>query len=75
MNKKNIHRQIIDSGETDVEPDTNSVRLLHNIHQKLDSSPALNCGFDRLLYKIDGIEKSQVQIVEKVEKENLKKKG
>lgn len=68
MNKKNIHRQIIDSDKTDVEPESNSVRLLHNIHQKLDNSPALNGGFDRLLYKIDGIEKSQVQIVEKVDK-------
>jgi hypothetical protein len=72
MNKKINHRQksIYTSDEDDeVESNgKNSVKLLHNIHQKLDASPALNGGFDRLLYKIDGIEKSQVQIVEKVDK-------
>jgi len=65
MNKKNIRRQLIEVDESDV--NESSVRLLHNIHKKLDDSPALNGGFDRLLYKIDGIEKSQVQIVEKVD--------
>jgi len=68
MNKKYIRRQIIDTDRDANDSDENSVRLLHNIHEKLDNSPALNGGFDRLLYKIDGIEKSQVQIVEKVDK-------
>jgi len=66
MNKKNNHRQHIDE---DVEDrDERSVRLLRTINDKLDNSPALNGGFDRLLFKIDGIEKSQGQIVEKVDK-------
>ena len=68
MNKKiNRRRNINDVTEHDDEPHE-SVALLHNIHHKLDNSPALNGGFDRLLYKIDGIEKSQVQISEKVDK-------
>jgi len=67
MNKKNNRRQIINFGTSD-ETDDDSVSLLQNIHKKLDASPALNGGFDRLLYKIDGIEKSQVQIVDKVDK-------
>lgn len=68
MNKK-INRHQSFSRESDaVEPDEKSVRLLHNIQEKLEGSPALNGGFDRLLYKIDGIEKSQNQIVEKVDK-------
>ena len=64
MNKKFNRKQ------THFDDDVDSVdqNLLHNIHHKLDNSPALNGGFDRLLYKIDGIEKSQVQIVEKVDK-------
>jgi len=65
MNKKNIRRQIIEVDESNV--NEKSVELLHNIHKKLDDSPALNGGFDKLLYKIDGIEKSQIQIVEKVD--------
>lgn len=72
MNKKNNHRQYykVEEDADDVDDDHNrkSVNLLQNIHHKLDNSPALNGGFDRLLYKIDGIEKSQGQIVEKVDK-------
>jgi len=67
MNKKTIRRQNFISDDM-VEDPKDSTRLLQNIHQKLDNSPALNGGFDRLLYKIDGIEKSQIQIVEKVDK-------
>ena len=54
--------------EDEVEEAQASNRMLKTIHQKLDNSPALNGGFDILLYKIDGIEKSQGQIVEKVDK-------
>ena len=64
MNKKFNRRQTIvhdSDGSSDED-------ILHNIHQKLDNSPALNGGFDRLLYKIDGIEQSQVQIEGKVDK-------
>jgi len=64
MIKKNIQKQNFASrGQKE-----DHQNILENIHQKLDNSPALNGGFDRLLYKIDGIEKSQVQIVEKVDK-------
>jgi len=64
MNKKYVQKRnsILGSDGDD------SQDLLHNIHKKLDNSPALNGGFDRLLYKIDGIEKSKNQIVEKVDK-------
>lgn len=68
MNKKINRRQTYVIEEPSDEVDESSVHLLHTIHKKLDASPALNGGFDRLLYKIDGIEKSQVQIVEKVDK-------
>lgn len=67
MNKKTVRRgtsKPVDEIDGPVE----STKLLHNIHQKLDSSAALNGGFDRLLYKIDGIENSQNQIVSKVDK-------
>ncbi len=67
MNKKFNRRQTIVHDE-DESPLSAERDMLQNIHQKLDNSPALNGGFDRLLYKIDGIEKSQVQIVEKVDK-------
>ena len=68
MNKKINRRQTYMPDEHEENADEHSVRLLHTIHKKLDASPALNGGFDRLLYKIDGIEKSQGQIVEKVDK-------
>jgi len=49
--------------------------LLDDIHRKIQSSAALNGGFDTLLYKIDKIEQSQgqlassqAQLVEKVDK-------
>lgn len=63
MNKKNIQRRGFERDENE-----ESSSLLQTIQKKLDSSAALNGGFDRLLYKIDGIEQSQNQIVEKVDK-------
>ena len=48
MNKKYNHRQIIDTDNSEISEE--SQRLLHNIHNKLDNSPALNGGFDKLLY-------------------------
>lgn len=69
MNKKNVRKKIFETEEDDVlENDPRSSKILQNIHKKLDTSAALNGGFDRLLYKIDGIEQSQSQIVEKVDK-------
>lgn len=77
MNKKNNRRQTIvskpnnDFGDDDANVDdvvAQSKSLLHNIHHKLDTSAALNGGFDRLLYKIDSIENSQNQMVGKVNK-------
>jgi hypothetical protein len=72
MNKKNNRRQTtVVSKPNQSYADDNEVEsknLLHNIHRKLDSSAALNGGFDRLLYKIDSIENSQNQIVGKVNK-------
>jgi len=65
MNKKINRRRLID--DTTDEPQE-SVKLLNNIHHKLHNSAALNGGFDKLIYMIDGIEKSQIQIVEKVDK-------
>ena len=67
MNKKINHRKIVETYVNDDSREESSSRLLQGIHHKLDNSPALNGGFDRLLYKIDGIEKSQGQIVEKVD--------
>lgn len=63
MNKKNIQRRGFERDDSE-----ESSSLLQTIQKKLDSSAALNGGFDRLLYKIDGIEQSQNQIVEKVDK-------
>ena len=42
--------------------------LLDDIHNKIIASPALNGGFDTLLYKIDKIEQGQGQLVAKVDK-------
>ena len=66
MNKKNVKKDHFFSDQ--IEDETTPHNLLQHIQKKLDSSAALNGGFDRLLYKIDGIEKAQVQIVEKVDK-------
>lgn len=68
MNKKINRRQLFDASNEAEESGDNSMHMLHTIQKKLDASAALNGGFDRLLYKIDGIEKSQGQIVEKVDK-------
>lgn len=42
--------------------------VLDDIQKKLTNSPALNGGFDTLLFKIDKIEQSQGQLVAKVDK-------
>lgn len=39
------------------------VQLLSDIQQKINNSPALNGGFDTLVYKVDKIEQSQGKIV------------
>ena len=67
MNKKINHRKILETYVKDDSREDDSSRLLQDIHRKLDNSPALNGGFDKLLYTIDGIEKSQGQIAEKVD--------
>ncbi len=66
MNKKFSRKKAI-SEDKNVDEDE-SKNLLQYIHQKLNNSPALNGGFDKLLFKIDAIEKSQNQIVDKVDK-------
>lgn len=43
--------------------DNNTFRLLSDIQQKINNSPALNGGFDTLMYKVDKIEESQGKIV------------
>ena len=68
MNKKNIHRQKLTESVPEEYPESEFSKLLTYIHKKIDNSAALNGGFDRLLYKIDGIEKSQNQISQKVDK-------
>lgn len=40
-------------------------RILGEIHERL-SAPALNGGFDKLMYKVDKIEETQGKILEKV---------
>lgn len=47
---------------------TKSFEALDDIHSKIVNSSALNGGFDTLLYKIDKIEQSQGQLVNKVDK-------
>lgn len=42
--------------------------VLDDIQKKITNSPALNGGFDTLLFKIDKIEQSQGQLVSKVDK-------
>ena len=49
-------------------PKTQGTSVLDDIHRKIIGSPALNGGFDTLLYKIDKIEQSQGQLVTKVDK-------
>lgn len=68
MNKKNIRRQSKQQVDELVNIDPESQKLLENINKKISSSAALNGGFDNLLYKIEGIEKGQSQIVSKVDK-------
>jgi hypothetical protein len=48
--------------------DLDTTRVLAEIQQKVNSSPALNGGFDTLLYKVDKIEESQGKIVSTVDK-------
>ena len=45
-----------------------SKSTLDEIQKKLSNSSALNGGFETLLYKIDKIEQSQGQLVNKVDK-------
>ncbi len=45
-----------------------STSTLNEIQKKLSNSSALNGGFETLLYKIDKIEQSQGQLVNKVDK-------
>jgi hypothetical protein len=47
---------------------THKSTAIEEINKKLNSSAALNGGFDTLLYKIDKIEQSQGQLVNKVDK-------
>lgn len=49
-------------------PKSQNTSVLDDIHKKIVGSPALNGGFDTLLYKIDKIEQSQGQLVTKVDK-------
>lgn len=69
MNKKTFHKRIIEEDDYDsADREDDPKNLLQNIRRKLESSAALNGGFDRLLFKIDSIEKNQIQIGEKVDK-------
>jgi hypothetical protein len=45
-----------------------NMSAIDDIHKKIVSSPALNGGFDTLLYKIDKIEQSQGHLVSKLDK-------
>ena len=72
MNKKNLRYagrapKIVSIDDSDDEPIV-SQRLLQSIQQKLERSAALNGGFDKLLYKIDAIENTQIDIGNKVDK-------
>jgi chromosome segregation ATPase len=49
-------------------PPSRPITVLDEIQRKLSNSAALNGGFDTLLYKIDKIEQSQGQLVNKVDK-------
>lgn len=63
MKKRNVSKT--------VSPSSRSIQkslALDEINKKLNSSAALNGGFDTLLYKIDKIEQSQGQLVSKVDK-------
>jgi len=67
MNKKINRARIIPNNNSDILGLDPTIQLLNTISEKLAASAVLNGGFDRLLYQIDGIEKSQIQIVEKVD--------
>ena len=60
---KKYHSIVPPSSST--EKDT--VKLLLDIQQKINGSPALNGGFDTLLYKVDKIEESQGKIVSRID--------
>ena len=47
--------------------DKDTHKLLLDIQQKINGSPALNGGFDTLLYKVDKIEESQGKIVNRID--------
>jgi len=69
MNKKTFHKRSLKIEKEDESlDDQESKDLLKNIYAKLDVSPALNGGFDKLLFNVDNIEKCQAQIIQKVDK-------
>lgn len=61
--KKKITRTLLSSDRS-----SKKVTAIDEINKKLNSSAALNGGFDTLLFKIDKIEQSQGQLVSKVDK-------
>lgn len=48
--------------------DQNTVEVLSDIHKKINSSAALNGGFDLLMFKIEKIEQNQESLVGKLDK-------
>jgi hypothetical protein len=62
QNKKNFS---INPAPTSSDKDVH--KLLLDIQQKINGSPALNGGFDTLLYKVDKIEECQGKIVDRIE--------
>jgi hypothetical protein len=61
--KKKITGTLLSSDKS-----SKKVTAIDEINKKLNSSAALNGGFDTLLFKIDKIEQSQGQLVSKVDK-------
>lgn len=52
--------------ESEIEK-TESMIVLRQLQQKIMGSPALNGGFEKLMFKVDSIEKSQIQIETKID--------
>jgi chromosome segregation ATPase len=65
MKKRSTQNQ---PGTVSPAPTSRPITVLDEIQRKLSNSAALNGGFDTLLYKIDKIEQSQGQLVNKVDK-------
>lgn len=55
------------SSPTTTQTDAGVLRLLSDIQQKINSSSALNGGFDTLMYKVDKIEESQGKMLTTVD--------